>query len=133
MWYKQWKVRNRCLEKFALGNYRGQIFPTTTDDFQFFFLLFDKNSEEYEAQSGSRFNSARRYGPLRGLTSRSCGELWSSAEDFLALRAKKELLTLFVLILDNFWCSVVTSVVVCSYLSNFENDPKNLKKPTKKF
>ena len=39
----------------------------------------------------------RRYSPLRGLTSSSCGG--ASAEAFFALRAKKELFTLFVLIL----------------------------------
>ena len=40
-WYKQWKVRSGCLEKFALGNSRGQIFQTTTKDFPLFFRLLD--------------------------------------------------------------------------------------------
>ena len=60
----------------------------------------------------------RRYSPLRGLTSTSCGGLWPSAEGFFW--AKKELLTLFVLMLGHFWCSVVTSVMFSSNLSNFE-------------
>ena len=34
----------------------------------------------------------RRYGPLRGPTSSSCGGLRPSAEAFFALRAKKELI-----------------------------------------
>ena len=37
----------------------------------------------------------RRYGPLRGPTSSSCGGLRPSAEAFFALRAKKELIMLF--------------------------------------
>ena len=37
----------------------------------------------------------RRYGPLRGLTSSSCGGLWPSVEAFLALRATKGLIVLF--------------------------------------
>ena len=44
------------------------------------------------------------------------------------LGQKKKLLTLFVIILGNFWCSVITSVMFSSYLSNFE---KNLKNPKK--
>ena len=41
MWYKQWKVRSGCLEKFALGNSRGQIFQTTNKDFPLVFRLLD--------------------------------------------------------------------------------------------
>ena len=33
-------------------------------------------------------NKTRRYGPLRGPTSTSCGGLWPSVEAFFALRAK---------------------------------------------
>ena len=40
------------------------------------------------------------------------------AKAFFALRAKKELFTLFVLILGHFWCAVGTSVMFSSNLSN---------------
>ena len=43
---------------------------------------------------------------------------------FLALWANKELFMLFLLILSNFWCSVVTSVTFSSNLSNFEKNPR---------
>ena len=127
MWYKQWKVCSGCLEKIALGNSQGQIFKTTIEDFPFLFRLFDKNSDEYEAQSGPRFNSARRYSPIGGLTPSSGVELWPLAEAFFALLAKTELLTLFVLILGHFRCSVVTSVTFSSDLSNFEKNKRNKK------
>ena len=39
--------------------------------------------------------NTRRYGPLRGSTSSSCGELWPLAEAFIALWPKKELIMLF--------------------------------------
>ena len=45
---------------------------------------------------------------------------------------KKELFTLFVLVLDHFWSLVVTSVTFSNKLGNFENNPKNLKKSKKK-
>ena len=45
-------------------------------------------------------------------------EGFGQGQGFLALRAKKELFTLFVIILGHFWCSVVTSVVFTSTLSN---------------
>jgi hypothetical protein len=41
------------------------------------------------------FKGTRRYGPLRGPTSSSCGGLRPSAEAFFALRAKKQLFMLF--------------------------------------
>ena len=41
------------------------------------------------------FVYTRRYGPLRGLTSSSCGGLRPLAEAFFALWAKKELIMLF--------------------------------------
>ena len=50
----------------------------------------------------SDFTDTRRYSPLRGLTSSSCRGLWPSDEPFFALRAKKKLLMLFVLILGYF-------------------------------
>ena len=67
----------------------------------------------------------RRYGPLRGLTSSSCGGLRPSAEAFFALRAKKELFMLFWPIFGNFWCPVVTVVTFSINLSNFERNQKN--------
>ena len=70
----------------------------------------------------------RRYGPLPGPTSSSCGGLRPSAEAFFTLRAKKELLTLFVPILGHFLCSVATSVMLSNNLSNFEKNNKNQKK-----
>ena len=42
-----------------------------------------------------RLKETRRYGPLRGPTSSSCGGLQPSAEAFFALRAKKDLIMLF--------------------------------------
>ena len=56
------------------------------------------------------FTNTRRYSPLRGPTSSSCGGLRPSAEAFFALRAKKELIM----------------------LSNFERNPKKPKKSKKK-
>ena len=63
----------------------------------------------------------RRYSPLRGLTSRSCGGLWPRPRIFL--RAKKELFTLFVFILGLFWYSVVTSIAFrgCSEIMAAKN------------
>ena len=72
--------------------------------------------------------NTRRYSPLRGLSSSSCGGLRPTAEAFYALRAKKELFMLFWLTLGHFWCSVVTSVTFSSNLSNFEKNSKNPKK-----
>ena len=50
----------------------------------------------------SNFNNTRRYGPLRGPTSSSCGGLGPSAEAVFALRAKIGLIMLFWLIFVNF-------------------------------
>ena len=50
---------------------------------------------------------------------------------FFTLRAKKELLTLFVPILSHLWCSEVTPVIFISKLSNFEKNQKNPKNPKK--
>ena len=69
-------------------------------------------------------DDTRRYGPLCGPTSSSCGGLQPSAEAFFALRAKKELIMLFWLIFGNFWCPVVALVTFSSNLSNFEKNPK---------
>ena len=66
------------------------------------------------------FINTRRYSPLRGLTSSSCGGLRPTAEAFFALWAKKGLCMLFSLILGHFWCSVATSVTLSSNLRNFE-------------
>ena len=73
-------------------------------------------------------NKTRRYGPLRGPTSSSCGGLQPSAEAFFALRAKKKLIMLFWPIFGIFWCPVVTLVTFSSNLSNFERNPKKTKK-----
>ena len=74
-----------------------------------------------------RFNEpTRRYSPLRGPTSSSCGGLRPRA--FFALRAKKELSMLFWPIFGNFLCPVVTLVTFSSYLSNFERNCKKTKK-----
>ena len=61
------------------------------------------------------------------------GLLLASAEGFglwrklfFALWAKKEFSMLFVLTLGHFCYSVVTSIMFCSNLSNFETQPKNL-------
>ena len=62
------------------------------------------------------FIKTRRYGPLRGPTSSSCGGLRPMAEAFFALRAKKELIMLFWPIFGNFWCPVVTLVTFSSNL-----------------
>ena len=70
------------------------------------------------------FIKTRRYGPLRGPTSSSCGGLQPSAEALFALWAKKELIILFWPIFGNFWCPVVTLVTFSSNLRNFERNPK---------
>ena len=44
---------------------------------------------------------------------------------------KKELFRLLVLILGNFWCSLVTSITFSSNLSNFEKNPKKSPKNSK--
>ena len=74
----------------------------------------------------------RRYGPLRGPTSSSCGLLRPLAEAFFALRAKKGL---FYAVLAHFWCPVVTMVTFSSNISNNEKQKKNPKisKNFKKF
>ena len=48
-------------------------------------------------------------------------------QDFFFPLGKKIDLTLFVLILGDFWCSVVTSVTFSSNLSNFNKKPKKQK------
>ena len=64
----------------------------------------------------------RRYGPLRGPNSSSCGELRPLAE------AKNELIMLFWTIFGNFWCLVVTLVPFSSNCCNFERNPEEEKK-----
>ena len=51
-----------------------------------------------------------RYNPLRGLTSSSC-DLWLR---LFPLQAKKGLSMLFLLILGNFWCLILTSATFSS-------------------
>ena len=60
----------------------------------------------------------RRYGPLRGPTSSSCGGLWPSAEAF------------YYAVLAHFWCPVVTLV---TFSSNISNNTKKQQKNPKKF
>ena len=66
-------------------------------------------------------NGTRRYGPLRGPTSSSCGGLWPRL--FFALQRLLCCLAHF----DNFWCPVVTLVTFSSNISNFERNPKKTK------
>ena len=72
----------------------------------------------------------RRYGPLRGPTSSSCGGLRPLAQAFF--RAKKELIMLFWPIFGIFWCPVVTLVTFSSNHSNIERNRKKPKKSKKK-
>ena len=71
---------------------------------------------------GKILQVTRRYGPLRGPTSRSCGGLRPSAEAFYA-------------VLAHFWCPVVTMVTFSSNISNNNKTKKNPKnsKNYKKF
>ena len=64
----------------------------------------------------------RRYSPLCGLT--------SGQNFFSPLGKKMELLVLFLLILGNYWGSVVTSVTFSSKLSKFGKKSK-ISKETK--
>ena len=53
-----------------------------------------------EILQSSQIHHTRRYGPLLGPTSSSCGGLWPLAEVFLALWAKKRA---YYAVLENFW------------------------------
>ena len=74
--------------------------------------------------------STRRYGPLRGPTSSSCGGLRPSTEGFFLLQ-KKILNLLFWPIFGNFLWPVVPLVTLSSNLSNFERNCKDQKNPKK--
>ena len=74
------------------------------------------------------FILTKRYRPLHGPTYSSCRGLWPLATAFFALRGKKEHTRLFLPILGNVWCSVVTLVIFSSNLSNFEKNKKKIKK-----
>ena len=74
----------------------------------------------------------RRYGPLRGPTSSSCGGLWPLAKAFFALRPKKQLIKMFWPVFGDFWCSVVNFETFSSNLSRFERNPKNRRKKNQK-
>ena len=76
---------------------------------------------------------AKRYSPLRGLTSSSCGGLRPSAEAFFALRAKKELIILFWPIFGIFWSPVITLVTFSSNISNNNNKNNKIKEKSKNF
>ena len=71
--------------------------------FPFFSLLFELEDND----------------PLRGPTSTSCGG--PLAEGFFALRAKKNLITLFWPIIGHFWCPVVTLLTLSSNLKDRHN------------
>ena len=83
------------------------------------------NDFDYHTQA---VNSTRRYGPLCGPTSSSCGGLRPSAEAFFALWAKKELIILFWPIFGIFWCPVVTLVTFSSNISNNNQKKKKIQK-----
>ena len=51
VWYKQWKVRRGCLEKFARGTSRGKFFQTIPENFPLFVRLWASKTEEGAAQS----------------------------------------------------------------------------------
>ena len=58
-------------------------------------VLYKSLKVEEIVGEGSDIIYTRRYGPLRGPTSSSCGGLRPPAEAFFALRAKRELSILF--------------------------------------
>ena len=66
------------------------------------------------------FKETRRYGPLHGPTSSSCGGLRPAAKAFFG--QKKELIMLFCSILGHIWCPVVTLVTGCSSIPNLGTD-----------
>ena len=101
--------------------------PTFTN----FFIHFVQTLPPPWLVHSFEINNTRRYGPLCGPTSSSCGGHRPSAEAFFALRQKKEVVMLFGPIFGNFWCPVVTLVTFSSNISNFERNPKN-QKNTKK-
>ena len=94
--------------------------------------LEDRNSPLPGEIKAFKVKNIRRYGPLRGPTSSSCGGLRPSAEAFFAHRAKKELIMLFWPIFSNFWCLVITLVTFSNNIRNFERNPKKPKKIRKK-
>ena len=73
---------------------------------------------------------ARRYGPLGGPTSSSCGGLLPGF--FLPFGQKKDLIMLFWPILSRFWCSVVNLVTPSKITKSPKKiHKKNLKNPKK--
>ena len=77
----------------------------------------------------SYINTTRKYSPLRGLSSSSCGGLWPGL--FWPF-GQKRLIMLFWPILGHFWCSVVTLGTFSSNLNNLFLNPKKSKKSQKK-
>ena len=63
-------------------------------------------------------------GLQEGLLLAPSEELRPLAEVFLALRAKKELILLFLPIFEDFWCPVVALVTLSKSLRNFERNAK---------
>ena len=99
----------------------------------FFLHLFITGESKLVENFGNKTNSqfphnktTRRYGPLCGPTSSSCGGLRPLAEAFFG--QKKELIMLFWPIFGNFWCPVVTLV---TFSSNISNNTKKTKKSKK--
>ena len=70
----------------------------------------------------------RRWSPLRGPTSGSCGGLRPSAEAFFALRTKKA----YYAVLVHFWCPVVTLVTLKKILKKNPKKSKQIKEKLKK-
>ena len=70
------------------------------------------------------FMWTRRYGPLHGPSSCSCGGLQSPSVAFFALWAQKGLIMLVWPIIGHFWYPVVTLVTFSWTLSNYERSCK---------
>ena len=68
----------------------------------------------------SHLGRTRRYCPLCGPNSSSCGGLWPLPKAFFALRVKTTYYS--VLSHGHFWCSVVTLVTFNSNLYNYEEE-----------
>ena len=75
------------------------------------FVVGGGEVDEFVFVRGTEFLDTIRYSPLHKLSFSSCGGLRPSAKAFFGLREiKKNMFTLFVLILGHFRSSVVTSV-----------------------
>ena len=101
MWF-YWKIARTTFECMVVLKSKGQDSNSSYN-----FIKPGSQSATYETNKSRRIGniksshrgfphilSTRRYSPLRGPTSNSCGGLRPSAEAFFALRAKKELIML---------------------------------------